>query len=607
MLKRMIKNTLPALILVWIFFFTGMLISDQEGEAGAEVFFLQHFKVFISYTALGLITGGISAGILARKRKKYSFYFESEQDKYHKYFLKNAGISFLALFSLTAREVINHPALFSESLLSGSFWFYHVFSFLRDKFSPLYFTVFFFIIILMSIHNLLYNLSIYQGAKRIISYSLSIGMGIALIFNFGYLNALEVKEQKNIIFIGVENLTYKQISGRKINALPALKELTGSSYRFSNCFSVSNHPRVSLLSVLTSVHPEKGNYTGGYRSYGLEGRTVFSILGERGYSTGTFTDRKYAFSRFEDNNEYLVKYPTKMEIYKAGVLSAHFLMPVVYNSRTMIKVFPEALILDGYRDKTYMKGKISDLISGKNKFMFLYVISDQNDRLPFPYYRTSRFESTEDAFLNYLNDEINDIYQRLKSSGKYENTVICLFGLPAYKNTVRAADYRMPFVLSSPEFKIERSVKNDYSSLDILPTVLDAAGVVSPGAALDGISFFDPEFVRQDIVITDVTPIKFNDEVYFKNEEGYVSKNIFAEKEIYPRLNRAMIRGDFKLSVLPGSDEVAYELHDIIKDPDEKTNLIKQNPSLASKMKSIYEEKMNKEFNFKVINGYVLK
>ncbi len=607
MFSRILKNTLPALVIVWGIYLSGLIASDIEHEGSSGVYYLQQLTVFISYTMLGLVIGGIGAGILAKKKKKYSFYFESEQDKYYKYFLKNAGISLIALFSLTARELINHPMLYEPTLLNRSFWFDWIFMFLKDKFSPLYFTVFFIIIIGMSVHNLLYNLSIYHGVKRIFSYSFSVIAGIWLIFNFGYLNALDIDEEKNIIFIGVENLGSRNLTDKKIAEMPALKELTGHSYRFSNCFSVSNDPRVSLLSVLTSLHPEKGNYLGGYRSYGLEDRTVLSLLSEHGYKTGIFSDREFAFSRFNDKSEYLIKYPTNKELLKAKVLLSHFLMPVMYNSKNMIKLFPEALILDEYRDKTYLKGKVSELISQKKKFMFLYTISDRRDYLPFPFYRTSRFDNEENAFLNYLNDEVNNIFRRLKVSGKLGNTVICLFGLPEYSSSLKASDYKIPFIISYQGFEFERKVKNDYSSLDILPSVLDAAGLTDLIKVSDGVSFFDPEFVRQDIIITDVTRIRENENIFFRNDEGYVSKDMCAEREEYPFIRRAVIRGDYKLNVIPGQEGVDYELYDISRDPEETDNIINSNSSLARRMKNIFEEKLNKDFNLRMINGYALK
>jgi len=607
MAVRVVKNTFPATVIVWIIFFFELTVSDIDYTGFEDVYFFQQVKAFVSYTILGMMIGGIGAGILAKKKKKYSNYFESIQDRYYKYFLRNSGISLIAFFSLIVRELINHPFLYRHSLLNSSFWFSGVFVFLRDNFSPLYFTVFFVIILSMCVHNLIYNLSIYHGAKRVSLYSITILSGIFLLFNFGYLNALEVKQKKNIILIGVEDLSFSNLADRKISDLPALKTLKKRSYTFLNCFNISNDPRVNLLSVLTSVHPEAGEYLGGYRSYGLENRTVFSTLEKQGYRTGMFADKEFYFFKMNDRNNYLSEYPTNKELLKSKVLFSHMIMPVVYNNRFLIKYFPEILLLDQYRDKTYLKSRISKIIKGKKNFMFLYTMTGKKDHLPFPYYRTSDFENEEAAFLNYLNDELSNIYDDLKDSGKLDETVICLFGLSSRFEGLNSSDIRIPLIISSNDFDFDRIVKNNYSTLDVLPTVLDAAGIKDMGYTSGGVSFFHPEFVQHDIVITDVSKLDFTDEIYFKDKKGYVSKNSAAEREIYPMVKRALIRGDYKLDVIPGKKEVSYSLFDIAKDPAENEDLTGREPYLTKRLKAIFEEKMNKDFNFRLMNGYVLK
>jgi hypothetical protein len=608
MIYRTLRNTFPALFIVWVIFIIEIFLFDAGGNYDPDAIVRQRLKIFAAYTVLGLIIGGLSAGIIARKKKKYAYFFENDLKKYSKYFIKNSVLSSLAIFALVSREIINHPLLFENSLLSPGFFLSPFFGFIRDKFSPLYFTVFFALIIAMSIHNLIYNLSVYQGAKRIIGYISAVILSVFLVFNFGYLNAAEKKEGKNIILIGVENLKNHHISDRKIKTYPALSKLKSRSYEFVNCFSPVTDPRASLLSVLTSVHPEKGGFLSGYRSYGLENRTVFAELEGMGYKTAVFSDRKFAFSRFDEKAEYLVKYPTNKERLKARVAGSHFLLPVVYNNRYSIKLFSEILLLPGYRDKSYLKHKISEIISDySSPFMFLYTISDFGKYLPFPYYRMHAEKGGEQAFMTYLDDEIAYIQKMLERSSASENTVICLFGIPSENDGLQAKNYRMPFLVSSAGFDSDRQVKNDYSALDIIPTALDAAGVDISRSGFEGMSFFDPEFVKQDIILTDVSSLKSNPHLFSKNDEGYVSKNITLERELYPLFPRALIRGDYKLNMNPSETGIKYELFDISKDHGEVNEIYAQNSVLAGKMVKIYEEKMNKEFNFKIVNGFVLK
>jgi len=238
--------------------------------------------------------------------------------------------------------------------------------------------------------------------------------------------------------------------------------------------------------------------------------------------------------------------------------------------------------------------------------MCLYTISDFGKYLPYPYYRMAE-DGGEEPFMTYLDDEIGHILKLLENNSKSDQTVICLFEIPTLREGLHSKNFRIPLLICSSDFDSDRQVKNDYSALDIVPTVLDAAGAYVSGADYQGISFFDPEFVKQDIILTDVSALSLKNDMFSKNDEGYVSKNVSLEREVYPYLKRSLIRGDYKLDAVPGAEGLRYRLFDISKDPDEQNDLVNINPQLAKKMIGIYEDKMNKEFNFKIVNGFVLK
>jgi len=106
MIYRILKNTFPSLFIVWTIYFLELIFYEAEVLI-SSVYYFEQTKIFISYTLLGLIIGGLSAGLFAKKRKKYSYTFENDIKKYSKYFIKNFSISFLALLALTLRELIN--------------------------------------------------------------------------------------------------------------------------------------------------------------------------------------------------------------------------------------------------------------------------------------------------------------------------------------------------------------------------------------------------------------------------------------------------------------------------------------------------------------------
>ena len=608
MIYNVLKNTFSALVIVWALFLTGFIISDAPGEGFRAVFYFQQLKILISYTVFGLVIGGLSAGILARRKRKYAFYFENNIKKYSIYFLKGFSISFLAIFAVVSRELINNPLLFERTLLSGSFWFSGIFVFMRDKFSPMYFTVFFIIILSMSIHNLVTNLSLYHGGRRIAGYSVALVFSLLLVFNFGYLSANTRPETKNIIFIAVEGLKNYHLSRSNLRENKAIASLKQNSYLFENFYTPVKDPRTALLVSLSAVHPEKDGFLRGYASHGLKDKTILSFLKKKGYNTGIYTDSGFAYKDFEKGHKHYVGFPDNKDKIRSEALLSHLIMPSIFSNKLTIPLFPESKFLTEYRDGSLIKNSISEIIKDKSApFAFLLVIPDYSDLLPYPFYHLAESRSVSEANLSFINDEIDTILRMLKKRDRADDTVICLYGLPETGSGLRAVDYKIPFVLSYTGYEMERKVRNDYSIQDIFPTSLDAAGVEYSANEVDGVSFFAPEFVRQQILLTDVTPVRSRADIYFSNINGLLSKKMTAEREMYPLISRSLISGDYKLNIIPSPKGPAYEMFDISKDPEEIDDISGSNPATLRRMRSIFEDKMNREFNFKIINGYVLK
>ncbi len=606
MIYRILKNTFPSLFIVWTIYFLELMFYKTEVFTGSAYYFEQT-KIFISYTLLGLIIGGLSAGIFAKKRKKYSYTFENDIKKYSKYFLKNFGISFLALLALTLRELINNPLLFKDTLLNNSFWLSGLFAFIRDKFSPLYFTVFFAIIIIMSIHNLVKNLSMYHGTNRTLAYFAAVVLSVLFIFNYGFLNASVSSEIKNIVFIGVENMERSYLSAANIKDRFALKELKSHSYDFENCFTPVLDPQSVILSVLTSLSPEKWEFSDGLLSLNSRDKTVFKLLNGIGINAVDYSDISFRLERTAEEGGEGHLFPTAENILRSKVLLSHFLTPVIFNNSLREGAFPEARLISGYRDRTYLKRQISQTAGGRNEsFLLYYTIPDYRDHLPYPYYRLAD-KKPEEAYLNYLNDEINMIYHEFENSRIKDKAVICLFGIPKGGEGLRTDMYKIPLYVSSRQFEIERKVKNRYTTLDVLPTVLDAAGYDLKKFTFEGKSFFDPEFIRQEILLTDISPVRKKNDIRFVNKDGYTSRNSELINEMHPIFSRALIVSEMKLNAFPDSSGVRYELFDIGKDPEEKNDLGFTNPSAAKSMKSALEARMRKGYNYRVVNGHFLK
>ncbi|MBN2788748.1 MAG: sulfatase-like hydrolase/transferase [Candidatus Delongbacteria bacterium] len=586
-MKAVIKNILPSLLIVWLIFVIELLISDLDFGVYSEAYWSNQLKIFIAYTILGALVGGISAGIITTKKKKYVSYLENNLNKQIISVLKNVAYSLLMFFILVSREVINQPAFYKSTLLNENFWFSSLFRFLVNNFSPLYFTIFLTVILGMFIHNIYRKLSVHDGISRFAGYILSIGGILLIMFNYGWANADEYVH-KNVLFIGIKNLKNGQLSRTSLKDLNGFNEIISTSYNFENCFALSNHPQAAVISLLSSHHPEKYGFLDGIAPYGLEDNTILSYLNKNyDFNTSFISDKEFAFTDHKSLNNLLFHKPDNEEIIRAMTVNEHSMLPVTINNKLFINFFNEIFYLSGYQDRTYIENKFISRIKKKGKpFGSVYILSDNNKNLPYPYYKMIQNESFEKAYLTYLDDELQNIISILKSTKKYDNTIIVLFGIPDSKKGLKNLSYKIPLFISNPEFKNESIVHNNYTVNDIVPSILDL--MKNPKSSkFEGVSLFEPEFKIQDIILTD-----------WQNSDQNLNS---------PLIPRALIRGDYKLNIKPLSSSINYELYDIKLDPFEKTELSFSKKRILNRMIQIYEDKLEDEFGCKVINGYAFR
>lgn len=157
------------------------------------------------------------------------------------------------------------------------------------------------------------------------------------------------------------------------------------------------------------------------------------------------------------------------------------------------------------------------------------------------------------------------------------------------KQTAYEGGIRQPIMFSWPD-KLEPSKRQDLiTNLDILPTMISAAGAPQPSMEVPGL---------------DLLP-------YLKSGEEVPRKAIFGESFAHdiaetqdPRkslLYRWCIEGQWKLLLTYDGEVASYnsthpreekrpQLFDLMKDPHEKTNLAKDHPEVVAKMVRMIDE-----------------
>ena len=183
------------------------------------------------------------------------------------------------------------------------------------------------------------------------------------------------------------------------------------------------------------------------------------------------------------------------------------------------------------------------------------------------------------AMLHHLDLGVGRVVDTLKKEGVWENTLVFFLtdnggskAMSAVNTPLRGAKQqnyeggiRTPFIVSWPAgFKGGRTIDTPVSSLDILPTALEAAGVTQPtDKPLDGKSLLP--------LLTGKTQQHI--ETFYWSEGGAVG-------------GFAVRSGDWKLVQQRGQGKA--ELFNLAKDPAESTDLAAQNAAKVAELSKLY-------------------
>ena len=184
------------------------------------------------------------------------------------------------------------------------------------------------------------------------------------------------------------------------------------------------------------------------------------------------------------------------------------------------------------------------------------------------------------AFVEHLDDALGRVLTALRDTGLDQNTLVIFSAdnggsLPHGQNNDPWRDgkqshydggLRVPFAARWPAV-IAPGSRSDYAGLtfDVGATFLDAAGLPAP-ADTDAVSLLP--------ILCGTPAPTAPRELYFVRREGgpaYGGKSY-----------EAIIRGDWKL--LQNSPYAPLELYNLAADPQERTNVIAQNPKLAREL-----------------------
>lgn len=447
-------------------------------------------------------------------------------------------------------------------------------------------------------------------------------------------SAETVGDNPNIIIIVLDTVRQDRLStyGGEHETSPNITELANQSWVF-DAYATASWTLPSHASIVTGLYPTE-NGTGPQMNYEIDPRneTIAEILKENGYSTAAFIsnycmlgnssgfsqgfdfyyansrERGLAFSLFasylftkflpdslafellpfkraENINKMAIRWVKE----KSGkpfflflnYMDAHFpyVPPHPYNRFWFSKPAPAGSVPD---DKMWT-GIDHDLGSyeGKMADVMREYLSGRYDVRAMPREISIMLERAYllgqyDGEIAYLDAQLGSLFQQLKKSGVYDDSLIILtsdhgefffeHGMRLHLHTLYQEVVRVPLIVKPPASRGERPARipEPVSLVDLFHSVLEYVGI--PHKAREGSRNL---FERKSSPIFSEAHLR----------EGYSRDLVHRFGEhIY-----SLTENDYKLIY---SSKQTYELYDLSKDPMEKRNLISDD--LAEDVRDVF-------------------
>lgn len=271
--------------------------------------------------------------------------------------------------------------------------------------------------------------------------------------------------------------------GDTVIQTPHLDALAASGFLFQNAYVTESVCSPSRSSILTGLYPHQNGQLGltthGFHLVG-DIKNIFSILKKGGYRTGLIGKL-----HVDPPDSFLVDYwPLKSPNYTKKALDRY----ARYAARFMTASDTPFFLMVNYPDTHW---PFQDVVDGKPAHP---VSPDQVVSFPYIDFDNPTIRQYTASLYNCmmrLDDCIGDLMDRLRSSGKRRNTlVICLSDhgdeMARGKFAIYEASTRVPFLVSWPgTIEGGRTCDALVSSIDIVPTILDVAGM-PPLSGLSG-------------------------------------------------------------------------------------------------------------------------
>jgi len=380
----------------------------------------------------------------------------------------------------------------------------------------------------------------------------------------------------NVLLLVVDALRsdYLGCYGNKDVNTHVVDNLAKEGVKFDQDISTATWTPPSTSAIISGIYPHKLGIYDFDTPFDPQIKTIFHYFLEKGYEVGSYVfDEKYLFSKFDfakvQGNFRDFTKPLnwiKNNSDKKFFLYIHYYwIHGPYEPQDSAKAWSEAnhKILAMLRTDTKGVEKCKKLYKRAVEKMSEEWLAQIIDTL-------ERENILDDTLIVFTADHGESWGERIKDKSNIRVN-FDLHGRFLYDELLR-----VPLIFRMPsELPTGITVKNQVRNVDIMPTILDIAGIEQCSQPIDGLSLRNMIFNKEN-----------NRELLAVSSASYVMY-----KTIVKTIAKTSLRTpEWKL--IWSLKENSLELYNLKTDPHETTNVVAKYPQVADRLKNILEEEL---------------
>jgi arylsulfatase A-like enzyme len=321
-----------------------------------------------------------------------------------------------------------------------------------------------------------------------------------------------LEDAPNVILIGVDTLRADRLSsyGYMDSETPHMDALSADGVRHAEMTAQASWTKPSFASIFTSLYPSSHTATGKPHRLPESVTTLAEVLAASGYHTGGFANNPSISPSFgfgQGFADYIYLEPDYLFVGN-GASSQLALYQTLRRIWAMLsggRIYPDSF----YQEAAVVNSHALDWLEankGTRFFLFLHYMDPHDPYFEHPYNGigyarasdqnpdpelASTFSQLYDGEVRYLDEQLAQLFDWIKSEGLYEQTLIVLtadhgeefqeHGGWWHGQTLYQEQIAVPLIIKYPASAGAGTIVNDLTqSLDIAPTILESAGAPIP-------------------------------------------------------------------------------------------------------------------------------